>query len=65
MSPIHLQSFKASLKPSDRWGPANPDTRREWVIFKNQKAAQRAAQKESSKLGFFWRKVSNFCGSNK
>lgn len=59
------KSFKASLKPSDRWGPANPDTRREWVIFKNQKAAQRAAQKESSKLGFFWRKVSNFCGSNK
>nr|XP_016946105.1 sodium-dependent nutrient amino acid transporter 1 [Drosophila suzukii] len=59
------KSFKASLKPSDRWGPANPDTRREWVIFKNQKAAQRAAQKESSKLGFFWRKVTNFCGSNK
>ncbi|XP_016946105.2 sodium-dependent nutrient amino acid transporter 1 [Drosophila suzukii] len=59
------KSFKASLKPSDRWGPANPDTRREWVIFKNQKAAQRAAEKESSKLGFFWRKVTNFCGSNK
>ncbi|XP_037726426.1 sodium-dependent nutrient amino acid transporter 1 [Drosophila subpulchrella] len=59
------KSFKASLKPSDRWGPANPDIRREWVIFKNQKAAQRAAQKESSKLGFFWRKVTNFCGSNK
>ncbi|XP_017051843.1 sodium-dependent nutrient amino acid transporter 1 [Drosophila ficusphila] len=58
-------SFKASMKPSDRWGPANPDTRREWVIFKNQKAAQRAVHKETSKLGFFWRKLTNFCGSNK
>ncbi|XP_016962013.1 sodium-dependent nutrient amino acid transporter 1 isoform X2 [Drosophila biarmipes] len=59
------KSFKTSLKPSDRWGPANPDIRREWVVFKNQKAAQRAARKETSKLGFFWRKLTNFCGSNK
>ncbi|XP_016983406.1 sodium-dependent nutrient amino acid transporter 1 [Drosophila rhopaloa] len=58
-------SFKASMKPSDRWGPANPDIRREWVIFKNQKAAQRAQVKETSKIGFFWRKLTNFCGSNK
>eukprot|EP00099_Drosophila_melanogaster_P016487 NP_572219.1 nutrient amino acid transporter 1 [Drosophila melanogaster] len=61
----YWKSLKASLKPSDRWGPANPEIRREWVIFKNQKAAQRATQKDTSKLGFFWRKVANFCGSNK
>ncbi|XP_033168882.1 sodium-dependent nutrient amino acid transporter 1 [Drosophila mauritiana] len=61
----YWKSLKASLKPSDRWGPANPETRREWVIFKNQKAAQRATQKDTSKLGFFWRKIANFCGSNK
>nr|AAM51989.1 RE10560p [Drosophila melanogaster] len=61
----YWKSLKASLKPSDRWGPANPEIRREWVIFKNQKAAQRATQKGTSKLGFFWRKVANFCGSNK
>ncbi|XP_017064193.1 sodium-dependent nutrient amino acid transporter 1 [Drosophila eugracilis] len=59
------QSFKASLKPSDRWGPANPDIRREWVIFKNQKAAERSARQETTKLGLFWRKLTNFCGSNK
>nr|AAY56384.1 sodium-dependent nutrient amino acid transporter 1 [Drosophila melanogaster] len=61
----YWKSLKASLKPSDRWGPANPEIRREWVIFKNQKAAQRATQKDTSKLGFFWRKVANLCGSNK
>ncbi|KAH8287728.1 hypothetical protein KR054_012006, partial [Drosophila jambulina] len=58
------QSFKASLKPNERWGPANADVKREWQIFKNQKAAQRAARKESSKLGHFWQKIGNFCGSN-
>ncbi|XP_020807462.1 sodium-dependent nutrient amino acid transporter 1 [Drosophila serrata] len=58
------QSLKASMKPSDRWGPANADVKREWQIFKNQKAAQRAAQKESAKMGYFWQKIGNFCGSN-
>ncbi|KAH8343027.1 hypothetical protein KR059_003938, partial [Drosophila kikkawai] len=58
------QSLKASLKPNERWGPANADVKREWQIFKNQKAAERAAQKESSKLGYFWQKIGHFCGSN-
>ncbi|XP_017102484.3 sodium-dependent nutrient amino acid transporter 1 [Drosophila bipectinata] len=57
-------SIMASLKPNEKWGPANAEVKREWQIFKSQKAAQRAAQKESSKLGFFWRKITNFCGSN-
>ncbi|KAH8339693.1 hypothetical protein KR074_009026, partial [Drosophila pseudoananassae] len=57
-------SIMASLKPNEKWGPANAVVKREWQIFKSQKAAQRAAQKESSKLGFFWRKITNFCGSN-
>ncbi|XP_034664650.1 sodium-dependent nutrient amino acid transporter 1 [Drosophila subobscura] len=58
------QSLVASLRPSDKWGPANPETRREWVIFKNEKAAQRATKKQSSKLGAFWQKLGHFCGSN-
>ncbi|KAH8329928.1 hypothetical protein KR067_008117, partial [Drosophila pandora] len=57
-------SIMASLKPSEKWGPANAEVKREWQLFKSQKAAQRAVQKESSKLGFFWRKITNFCGSN-
>ncbi|KAH8292710.1 hypothetical protein KR018_004084, partial [Drosophila ironensis] len=55
-------SAMASLKPNDKWGPANPDIKREWQIFKAHKAAQRNDQKQLSKLGFFWRKVTNFCG---
>ncbi|EDW26724.1 GL14641 [Drosophila persimilis] len=58
------QSFVASLRPSDKWGPANPETKRQWVIFKNEKAAQRATKKQSSKLGAFWQKLGHFCGSN-
>ncbi|XP_001355135.1 sodium-dependent nutrient amino acid transporter 1 [Drosophila pseudoobscura] len=58
------QSFVASLRPSDKWGPANPETKRQWVIFKNEKAAQRATKKQSSKMGAFWQKLGHFCGSN-
>ncbi|XP_041452157.1 sodium-dependent nutrient amino acid transporter 1 [Drosophila obscura] len=58
------QSFVASLRPSDKWGPANPETKRAWVIFKNEKAAQRATKKQSSKLGAFWQKLGHFCGAD-
>ncbi|XP_068154516.1 sodium-dependent nutrient amino acid transporter 1 [Drosophila tropicalis] len=58
------QSFVSCLKPNENWGPANPDTKRAWLLFKKEKARQRASKTQSTKMGQFWQKVGNFCGSS-
>ncbi|KAH8396322.1 hypothetical protein KR222_008501, partial [Zaprionus bogoriensis] len=58
------ESFKISMRPSDKWGPANPMIRRDWVIFKSDLAARRAAAANSNKLGFFRQKLYNVIGSS-
>ncbi|EDW81840.1 uncharacterized protein Dwil_GK25473 [Drosophila willistoni] len=58
------QSFVSCLKPNENWGPANPETKQAWLLFKSEKARQRASKTQSSKMGQFWQKVGNFCGSS-
>nr|B4JMC1.2 RecName: Full=Sodium-dependent nutrient amino acid transporter 1 [Drosophila grimshawi] len=56
------KSFVDSLKPSQKWGPADPETRRNWLLFKSDLAAKRAVQAKSDKMGFFRQKLYNMCG---
>ncbi|XP_064555003.1 sodium-dependent nutrient amino acid transporter 1 [Drosophila montana] len=58
------KSFMASLRPSDKWGPSNPETRRDWLLFKSDLAAKRAIQAKSDKMGFFRQKLYNLCGNS-
>ncbi|XP_062139155.1 sodium-dependent nutrient amino acid transporter 1 isoform X2 [Drosophila sulfurigaster albostrigata] len=57
-----VKSFMKSLRPSEKWGPANPEIRRDWLLFKSELKAKRAAQAESNKLGFFRQKLHNLFG---
>ncbi|XP_023161901.2 sodium-dependent nutrient amino acid transporter 1 isoform X1 [Drosophila hydei] len=56
------KSFMASLRPSSKWGPANPEHRHAWLLFKSDLAAKRANQAKSNKFGFFQQKLRNLCG---
>lgn len=64
MSRSFSQTFMASLRPNDKWGPANPKIRRDWIIFKSDLAAKRAAAASTNKFGFFRQKLSNLCGNS-
>lgn len=64
MSCFFPQTFMASLRPSDKWGPANPKIRRDWILFKSDLAAKRAAAASSNKFGFFRQKLYNLCGNS-
>ncbi|XP_034489677.1 sodium-dependent nutrient amino acid transporter 1 [Drosophila innubila] len=57
------KSFMASMRPSDKWGPANPQIRRDWLIFKSEAFAKRSAKAKSDKLGFFRQKLVNLFGN--
>ncbi|XP_030382020.1 sodium-dependent nutrient amino acid transporter 1 [Scaptodrosophila lebanonensis] len=54
-------TFTESLKPSEKWGPAKAETKREWLIFKADMAAKRASAASSSKMGAFWQKLTISC----
>ncbi|KAH8386429.1 hypothetical protein KR093_000419, partial [Drosophila rubida] len=58
------KSFMASLRPSEKWGPANPEIRRDWLLFKSEMMAKRVAEAKSDKMGFFRQKLYNLCGSS-
>ncbi|ALC48305.1 NAAT1 [Drosophila busckii] len=58
------KSFMSAMRPSDKWGPANPLTKRDWLLFKDELLAKRATQAKSHKLSFFWQKLCNLCGSS-
>ncbi|KAH8276671.1 hypothetical protein KR044_007636, partial [Drosophila immigrans] len=58
------KSFMASLRPSEKWGPANPQIRRDWLLFKSELMAQRAVKAKSDKMGFFRQKLQNLCGGS-
>ncbi|KAL7743728.1 hypothetical protein ACLKA6_016789 [Drosophila palustris] len=57
------KSLMASLRPNDKWGPSNPQIRRDWLIFKSELIVKRAAKAKSNKMGFFRQKLVNLFGN--
>lgn len=57
-----FQSFLISLKATENWGPANPETRAKWHAYKTNLAEERRKLYSSNKINFFKQKLYNITG---
>ncbi|KAL5276886.1 hypothetical protein ACFFRR_002227 [Megaselia abdita] len=60
-----LAAVKKLLKPSEEWGPADPENRANWKLFKANKVEERRKAKDSNKISFAMQKFSNLIGRTK
>ncbi|XP_055844970.1 sodium-dependent nutrient amino acid transporter 1-like [Episyrphus balteatus] len=56
--------IKTVLRPSESWGPVDPEIRARWELFKLDKAEKRRKTNETNKISFFWQKINNLIGKN-
>ncbi|XP_055915233.1 sodium-dependent nutrient amino acid transporter 1-like [Eupeodes corollae] len=50
------------LRHSEDWGPADPEIRESWKLFKSELAEKRRKTNETNKISYFWQKIYNLLG---
>lgn len=57
-----LLTLRLIMKPTDDWGPLDPETRTRWLLFKYEMAEKRRKANSNNKISFFWQKINNLLG---
>lgn len=60
-----MDAVKKLLKPSDEWGPVDPEKKNAWLLFKANKKEERRKAESSRKLNFAKQKIYNLVGRTK
>lgn len=60
-----MNAVKRQLKPSEEWGPVDPETKASWKLFKANKLEERRKAKGIKKINFAMQKLSNLVGRTK
>ncbi|XP_055912057.1 sodium-dependent nutrient amino acid transporter 1-like [Eupeodes corollae] len=55
-------TLRTIMKPTDDWGPLDPEVRTSWILFKYELAESRRKTNDNNKISFFWQKINNLLG---